>query len=81
MQLIFLEEPFSILENKKIGLFRADSGFCTSSILDYVEEKSIPYVMSCKLYMNLQSEIRQIENWNALGLGIWISEIKYKQVG
>jgi hypothetical protein len=77
----FLEETFSILENKKVGLFRADSGFCTSNILDYVEEKAIPYVMSCKLYTNLQNEIRHIQNWNPLGLGIWISEIKYKQGG
>jgi Transposase DDE domain group 1 len=77
----FLEETFGILEHKKIGLFRADSGFCTSNILDYIEEKSIPYVMSCKLYVNLQSEIRKIDNWNALGMGIWISEIKYKQGG
>jgi len=49
----FLKETFSILSDRKIGLFRADSGFCTSQILDYIEEGEISYVMSCKLYGKL----------------------------
>lgn len=75
----FLEETFSILKHKKVGLFRADSGFCTSSILDYIENKNIAYVMSCKLYARLQNEIYQISNWTGLGEGLWISEIMHKQ--
>lgn len=77
----FLEETFSILSGKKVGLFRADSGFCSSQILEYVEEKEISYVMSCKLYANLQQEIYKVSNWLPLGLGLWISEITYKQGG
>lgn len=77
----FLKETFSILSGKKIGLFRADSGFCTSQVLDYLETEAIPYVMSCKLYANLQQEIYKVSNWIPLGLGLWISEITYKQVG
>ena len=77
----FLEETFAILKNKTIGLFRADSGFCTSAILDFIESKSIAYVMSCKLYANLQSRIYDIKNWNGIGEGIWLSEIMYKQGG
>ena len=77
----FLEETFQILQNKKIGLFRADSGFCSSAILDYIESKDIAYVVACKLYANLQIEIGAIKQWNAVGEGIWISEIKYRQGG
>jgi hypothetical protein len=77
----FLEETLAILKNKKIGLFRADSGFCTESILKFLEEKSITYVMSCKLYANLQSIVYSINNWTPIGLGIWISELEYKQGG
>jgi hypothetical protein len=77
----FLEETLSILQNKKIGLFRADSGFCSEAILEYIEQKSIAYVMSCKLYANLQSTIYNTQNWQPLGMGIWISEIEYKQGG
>lgn len=75
----FLEETFEILQNKKIGLFRADSGFCSSSILDYIENKNIAYVMACKLYANLQSEVYRISRWIAIGEGLWISEINYRQ--
>ena len=77
----FLEETFAILKNKKVGLFRADSGFCTSAILDFIEDKKMAYVMSCKLYARLQSEIYQITRWTAIGEGLWISEISYKQGG
>src|SRR3954454_3558180 len=77
----FLEETFEILKHKKVGLFRADSGFCTSSILDFIEGKKMAYVMACKLYANLQAEIYQLTKWNAIGEGLWISEIRYKQGG
>ncbi len=66
----FLEETFSILQNKTIGLFRGDSGFCSESIMKFIEEKNIPYVMSCKLYANLQSTIYTHTTWNPIGMGI-----------
>lgn len=77
----FLEETFFILKNKKIGLFRADSGFCSESILKFIEAKNISYVMSCKLYANLQSAIYTHPTWNPIGMGIWIAEIDFKQGG
>lgn len=77
----FLEETFDILKNKKVGLFRADSGFCSESILKFIEDKGIAYVMSCKLYTNLQSVIYNQTNWQAIGLGTWITEIEYQQGG
>lgn len=77
----FLEETFEILQNKTVGLFRADSGFCSSTVLDYIEGKGIAYVMSCKLYDNLQQAVYQVKDWNGIGEGIWISEISYKQGG
>jgi len=75
----FLEETFEILTNKKVGLFRADSGFCNETIMEFIEDKQVAYVMSCKLYARLQGTIYGIKNWQALGMGIWIAEIEYKQ--
>ena len=49
----FLEETFAILKNKTVGLFRADSGFCSEAILKFIEDKSIAYAVACKLYANL----------------------------
>ncbi|MBC7627378.1 hypothetical protein [Ferruginibacter sp.] len=75
----FLEETFGILKNKKVGLFRADSGFCSETIIKFIEDKQIACVMSCKLYARLQKTIYGIKNWQAIGMGIWITEIEFKQ--
>lgn len=77
----FLEETFGILKSKKIGLFLADSGFCSEAMLKYIEDKQIAYVMSCKLYANLQSTIYDIASWQQVGMGIWITEIEFRQGG
>jgi hypothetical protein len=77
----FLEETFGILKNKTVGLFRADSGFCSEAILTFIETKQIAYVVACKLYANLQREIYGITHWTAIGEGLWISEISYRQGG
>lgn len=77
----FIEETFEILKNKKVGLFRADSGFCNEKVLKFIEDKGIAYVMACKLYANLQVAIYNITNWHPIGIGIWINEIEYQQGG
>ena len=77
----FLEETFAILKNKKAGLFRADSGFCRERILKFMEDKQVSYVMSCKLYANLQSAIYGIAKWQPIGMGIWITEMEFRQGG
>ena len=77
----FLEETFAILKNKTVGLFRADSGFCSEQILKFIEDKNIAYVVCAKLYANLQREVYDIQKWIAIGEGIWISEIIFKQGG
>ena len=77
----FLKETFRILGNKKIGLFRADSGFCNEKILALVEGLFLNYVIAVPLYANLQRAIYSEKKWVALGMGIWISEIEYQQNG
>jgi len=49
--------------------------------LKFIEDRNIAYVVACKLYANLQREIYSIDKWNAIGEGLWISEIEYKQGG
>ena len=74
----FLSETLSILENKTIGLFRADSGFSSDKILRYLEEKDIAYVIAAKMNQLLQYKISTVTTWAALDKGIWISETDYK---
>jgi hypothetical protein len=49
--------------------------------LDFIEQRNIPYVIACKLYANLQASIYGITQWNAIGEGLWVSEINYLQGG
>lgn len=74
----FLNETLSILQNKTIGLLRADSGFASDIIFKHLEEKQINYVIAGRMHQPLQEKIKQLKTWNAIGLGIWISETHYK---
>lgn len=46
--LSFLEDTLSILEGKRVGLVRMDSGFFTKEILDYLENKGLHYIIACR---------------------------------
>jgi hypothetical protein len=74
----FLEETFRILKDKTIGLFRADSGFASNSIFEYLEKDTIPYVIAGRMHAVIQQKIKDIKNWVAIGQGVWIAEIEYK---
>lgn len=74
----FLNETLSILQNKTIGLLRADSGFASDAIFKHLEQKQINYVIAGRMHVAMQDKIRQLKTWNAIGLGIWISETEYK---
>lgn len=74
----FLNETLSILKNKTIGLLRADSGFASDAIFKHLEQKQINYVIAGRMHVAMQDKIRQLKTWNAIGLGIWISETEHK---
>jgi len=74
----FLNETLSILQNKKIGLLRADSGFASDTIFTHLENQKINYVIAGRMHQGIQAKIKQIRSWTALGFGIWISETEYK---
>jgi hypothetical protein len=74
----FLKETFRILRDKTIGLFRADSGFASNSIFEYLEKEQIPYVIAGRMHAVIQQKIKDIKNWLAIGEGLWIAEIEYK---
>jgi len=77
----FLEETFEVLKGKTVGLFRADSGFCSQSILAFLEKRAIPYVVAGRLHAVLQIKIKDVKAWNVLDRGLWIAEFTYKAKG
>lgn len=74
----FLEETFVILQNKKVGLFRADSGFCSESIFKFIESKNIFYVVAARMHRVMQDKISKVKTWNNVGTNLCISEFEYK---
>jgi hypothetical protein len=77
----FLEDTFERLNGKKIGLFRADSGFYDGKILKYLETKDMSYIIAAKLYRPLKLRMAQKRIYVRLADGIEISEMFYKSPG
>jgi hypothetical protein len=76
--LSFLEDTLAKLKNKTIGLIRLDSGFCSNEIFDYLQQKSIDYIVAARFYQPVQHIISQQQAWIIVENGIEISEVNYK---
>jgi hypothetical protein len=47
----------------KVGLVRADSGFCTHEIFSALAERGVPYLIAAKAYANLKNEVYGVKDW------------------
>lgn len=76
--LSFLEDTMARLKGKKVSLLRADSGFYSKEIFDYVEKKDINYIIVARHYGAIQRKIAGLKNWWVLGKGLEITETTYQ---
>lgn len=76
----FLDETFRILQNKKVGLARADSGFFSNEFMEYFEERAVHYIIAAKFYAPIKSELRG-KNWIRVADGIDMAEWEYRLPG
>ena len=76
--LSFLEDTLSKLKNKTLSLIRLDSGFFQSDILDYIEDKSLKYIVAARFSAPIQRLIAANNNWIVLDTGIEICEQLYQ---
>ena len=76
--LSFLEDTLSRLEGKLISLLRADSGFYSKEIFDYLEAKAIKYIIVARHYSTIQRKVAGIKNWWTLDDGLQIAETTYQ---
>lgn len=74
----FLDDTFVKLGTKKIGLFRADSGFYDKKVFNYLESKEINYIVAVRLYAPIQHVIASQHRWMKLSDGLEISETDYQ---
>jgi len=74
----FMKETFeTCLASKQVGLVRADSGFYTEEILNYLESDQKDYIIAVRLYPNIKAEIIGARNWITLAKGIELSEMTF----
>jgi hypothetical protein len=63
----------------RIGLVRADSGFCDEKWLQLLEEKNLPYIVGSRLYKPVQRLIRKTTTWQKTELtGTEVAEVIYE---
>lgn len=74
----FLNETLDILSDKKIGLLRADSGFYANDFLEYLEKRSINYIVAVKMFPTIKNELRGQKSWVTLKDGIQVCEFTYQ---
>ena len=79
--LAFIESTLRPLDDKTVGLFRANSGFFDEAILSLLEGRKIDYLIRAKLTQRLQaSMVRDARGW-ALETGRELAEITYQAQG
>lgn len=77
----FMQETFSeALKGKRIGLVRADSGFYTEELLDYLETENHNYIMAVRMYPNVKNAVWGLENWVSLTKGIDLNEMVFSHL-
>ena len=76
----FLEQTLSNLQNKTIGLLRADTGFYSKKIFELLEKRDTPvsYIIGCPMYVTIQRTIESHSVWMQLEEGIEIAQTYYQ---
>ena len=63
----FLQEALALLpEGSWIGTVRADSGFCDGALLDFLEERSLPYVIVARQTLRLKGRCSGVREWTPI---------------
>jgi hypothetical protein len=74
----FLMETLGILQNKRVGLVRADSGFFSEDFCNEMEIRKLNYVTAVPMYPVIKSEIWSQQGWVEVSHGIEVVEWMYR---
>jgi hypothetical protein len=78
----FFREVLAVLgQRHQIGLLRCDSGFCTGTFLDLLEEQAISYIVVARLRPTVKRKIAGLNDWVELDERTAVSEFMYDPVG
>ena len=76
-----LESTLHHLGDKIVGLPRADSGFFDETVLSFLEDKGIAYIVAARLTQPLQRALYHATGWWALEPGLELTELRYRAAG
>jgi hypothetical protein len=79
--LSFLESTLGRLQHKKVGLIRADSGFYSKEIFDYLEDRTFSYIIACRFTRRFKYALVHQRIWAEIADGIEIAETTYQAEG
>ncbi len=69
----FLEETFEIMSTDRIGLIRADSGFCSEKMMHYFESKKVHYIVAARFHSGVKRALGK-GGWTQLKEGVEVFE-------
>lgn len=69
----FLEETFEILGQERVGLLRADSGFCSEKMMGFFEQKEVSYIVAARFHGGVREAVCQ-GRWVKLKDGVQVFE-------
>ena len=77
----FFNELLSIIPIDRIGLIRADSGFCNEAIMHQLEEKPLNYILATRMMGPLVRKIFDHKSWFPIDKGYWTGGFLYQAKG
>ena len=78
---LFLEQTLDMVPKERIGLVRADSGFCGDNVLFYLEKQELHYVIAMKLNGSIASQIIAQKGWLRARDGLEYCSFEYQAQG
>jgi hypothetical protein len=74
----FFREVLAVLGARhRIGLLRADSGFCLGSFMDLLEAQGICYILVARLHSTVRRQVAGLQDWLELDGQAAVSEFLY----
>jgi hypothetical protein len=78
----FMDECLALLEGvATLRLVRADNGFFDGKFLDYLEEKSLPYLVKGRMTKFVKLAVLGVSDWTRVGKGIEVAEARIRLLG
>jgi hypothetical protein len=75
----FVSEALALLQPRhRIGLVRADCGFCTSGLLGQLEQHGLNYIVVARMLPTVRRLVSGVSNWLELGDGVAVAECQYQ---